>query len=270
MDLFKSHCDKKNKPLIIFNKKFLYTFLSSYKGINVPTIIPKLSVTALMLALALFAHNAESGILIDNFSDFQAVDNGVDGPRGIIGTELLNVQRTITATASSSSTTTEVVVEGSLLTISNDIASNGTASIYYSFSNINLAAFANALLFTVVSIDRPGNEIQMIANGTSFFLLPNFGGIGQHSISFSQFSTPLVFTQLESLELKFQGPETWNAQFSSLTTNSKIVPEPSIAILLAIGLIAVGVTRRKDALVKQHPTIIPSYKQVNSTCAQNI
>jgi hypothetical protein len=237
----------------------------------VPTIIPKLSVTALMLALALFAHNAESGILIDNFSDSQLVDNGVDGSQSIIGTNLNNGQRTLTATASSSSATTEVVVEEGLLTIYNTIASNGIASIKYSFNNIDLTAFANALLFTAVSIDdHPGNEVQMIANGTSFFLLPNFGGIGQHSISFSQFSTPLVFTQLESLELKFQGPKTWNAQFSSLTTNSKTVPEPSIAILLAIGLIAVGVTHRKDVLVKQHPTIIPSYKQVNSTCAQNI
>ena len=247
MDLFKSHCDKKNKPLIIFNKEFLYTFLSSYKGINVPTIIPKLSVTALMLALALFAHNAEAGIVIDNFSDFQAVENDVDGPRGIIGTELLNVQRTITATASSSSTTTEVVVEKGLLTITNDIASNGTASIYYAFSPIDFTAFANAFLLTAKYIDHPGNEVKMIANGSSFLVLPNFNDIGQHSISFSQFSDTSVFTNLQTLELQFQGPETWNARFSSLTT----VPEPSVAVLLAIGLIALGsVIRRKDTLLK--------------------
>ncbi len=235
-----------------------------------PSIIPKLSVTALMLALTLFVHNAESGILIDNFSDFQLVINNTDGSPGITGTNLSNVDRTITATASSIDDYTGVVVEDGLLTIFNSIASNGIASIKYSFNNIDLTAFANALLFTAVSIDRPGNEIQMIANGTSFLVLPDFKDIGQHSVSFSQFSDASVFAQLKSLELQFQGHETWNAQFSSLTTNSKMVPEPSIAILLAIGLIAVGVTRRKDVLVKQHPTIIPFYKQVNSTCAQNI
>lgn len=212
-----------------------------------PTIISKLSVTALMLTLALLTHNAEAGIVIDNFSDYRLVDNSVDGPQSIFGTNLNNVQRTLTATASSSSATTEVVVEEGLLTIYNTIASNGTASIYYAFSPIDLTAFANALLLTTVSTNLPGIEVTMIANGTSTFVLPNFGSIDQYSISFSQFSTPLVFTQLESLELQFQGPETWDAKFSSLTT----VPEPSIAALLVIGLLAIGsATRRKNALVK--------------------
>ena len=206
-----------------------------------------------MLALTLFTHNAESGILIDNFSDSQIATNGGAGPLGIIGTDLINVQRILTATASSTSSTatTEVTVETGLLTIFNSIASNGTASIKYSFNTIDLTAFADDLLLTAVSIDSPGNEFKMIANGSSIFSLPNFGGNGQHSISFSQFSDASVFTHLSNLELIFQGPDSWNAQFSLLTTDSKTVPEPSVAVLLAIGLIAIGsVTRRKDALVK--------------------
>ncbi len=227
------------------------------------TIIPKLSITVLMLALALFTHNAESGIVIDNFSDFQAIDNGSDGPRGITGTDLINAQRTLTATASSSTSTTEVVVEDGLLTIYNTIASKGTASIYYTFNSINLSAFANALQFTAMSVDHPGNEVKIIANNSSSFVLPNFTG-DQHSINFSQFSDASVFTQLNSLRLQFQGPETWNAGFSSLTTVSKTVPEPSLTALFTIGLIAIGsLTHRKDTLVKsckcqRHSTIIPS------------
>ncbi len=208
------------------------------------TLMPKF-ITASMLGITLFAQNAEAGVLIDNFTDFQAAEDDVAGPMTISGTNLSNVKRTLTATPSLGGST-EIVVEDGLLNISNNTDSAGTASIYYSFNTIDLSAFANSFELTSVFNDTINHGVTLIANDSSTFAFQNLSGIGDHYFNFSQFSDPSVFTNLTSLEMKFQGDVAWDAQFSLMT-----VPEPSITALLTIGLVGIAsISRRKIALVK--------------------
>lgn len=182
---------------------------------------------------------AQAGVLIDDFTDYQEAINGTDGPMNIVGTDLPNLLRTLTATASPGSGETEVIVENGLLHISNDSDSSGTVSVFYSFNAIDLTSVAEGFLFDIDFINR-SHEVQVIANATSLFDFVNFGGAGQYEIAFSQFTDPSVFAQLTSLELNFRGVKSWDARFGLLATDSKQVPEPSVIVLLALGFMVMS------------------------------
>ncbi len=207
----------------------------------------KLSITLLTLASALLTHNAAAATLIDDFSDFQIATNEVNHLSPILGTDLQNVERTLTATSNSF---TEIIADDHLLTVSNGFDTE-TTSLYYSFSPINLSALANAFLLTIEDDDQQPYQIQLIANGSSIYGFADFGGIGRHSINFSWFSNPDVFSHLESLEIKFEGSSAWDGQFSRLMADMNSVPEPSVLALLLVGLLGItGIPRGKDSLVK--------------------
>lgn len=224
------------------------SFSPRQKGIDVNAVIPKLYLPGLVIAVGLFTPSAESAVLIDTFSKFQYATNSFSGPVSVPGTSLSNLHRTLTATASSSTATTEIVVEKGKLSISNSTDSTGTASIFYSFNPIDFTTFADVLLLTTQFSDA-NYEVEMVANSTSMLSFQNLGGVGRHIVSFLQFSDPLAFKQLHSLELKLRGAQSaWDARFSSLTAGSATVPEPSATALLAIGVAGIaGVGRRKKA-----------------------
>lgn len=210
----------------------------------------KLSITLLTLASALLTHNAAAATLIDDFSDFQIATNEVNHLSPILGTDLQNVKRTLTATSSTVYSITEIVSEDYLLTINNGFDTE-TTSLYYSFSPINLSALANAFLLTIEDDDQLPYQIQLIANGDSIYGFADFGGIGRHSINFSWFSNPNVFSHLKSLEIKFEGSTAWDGHFSRLMADMNSVPEPSVLALLLVGLLGMtGIPRGKDARVK--------------------
>lgn len=207
--------------------------------------LPGLRLVLLALTLALFAGNAVSATLIDDFSDFQAIGNGSDGPLPISGSDLSGITRSLTATPFANGDTSEVVVEQGLLTVSNG-TNGGFASVLYQFDKINLASLSGAFVLATEFMDL-GHQVQLIAYGIDDYgsnVSSTFGfvdlGLGEHIIAFSQFSDASVFGHLTSLELKFQGTDAWDAQFRLLATNGNSVPEPSVIALLAIGLLASG------------------------------
>ncbi|OAI13235.1 hypothetical protein A1359_12590 [Methylomonas lenta] len=222
---------------------FLITLLG--KALNM--VIRKLVKLIALFTLILSAQTVQAGVIIDDFTDFQAVSNGENGPISVVGTDLPNLLRTLTATASPGNGEAEVVVANGVLNISNDFGSIGTTSIFYSFNTIDLAAIADGFLFNINFIDL-SHEVQMVANATSFFDFVNFGGVGHYEIGFSQFTDPSVFNRLTSLQLNFRGVKNWDARFGSLVTETKSVPEPSVIALLAVGLTALSkVGNRKKA-----------------------
>ncbi|WP_445371413.1 hypothetical protein ACH518_20305 [Methylomonas sp. HW2-6] len=215
---------------------------------KVDKYLPGLRLVLIALSLTLFAEHAVSATLIDDFSDFQAVDNGSDGPVAIVGSDLNGITRTLTATPFSNGDTSEVVVEAGLLTVSNG-PSGGIASVFYSFDTIDLASLAGAFTFATEFMDL-SHQVQLIANGSSIFGFTDLG-LGQHVIAFTQFSDPGVFSNLNSLELKFQGRDAWDAQFKLLATSNNTVPEPPVVALLAIGLLATSFRSPKKSVALQ-------------------
>ncbi|MCK9608363.1 MAG: PEP-CTERM sorting domain-containing protein [Methylomonas sp.] len=195
-----------------------------------------------LLALTAVVGDAESAVLIDDFTTAQSVFNGSTGPVNVTGTQLGNLTRIITAAASPNDAETEVNIGNGFLNISNDSDSAGTASVFYSFDAVNLASVADGLLFNISLIDL-SSEIQLIANGTSVFDFANLGFQGLYEIEFAQFSNPAAFNNLTSLRLNFRGAQSWDGQFGSLTADSKNVPEPSTLFLLTFGLAALARAR---------------------------
>lgn len=188
-----------------------------------------------LLALMSIVHDAQSAVLIDNFATAQSVLNGSTGPVNIGSSQLNNLTRTITASASSDEAETKVEIKNSFLNISNDSDSSGTASIFYSFNATDLTSVADGLLLKISFIDLSA-EIQLVANETSVFGFASLGAEHLYEVDFAQFSNPMVFTNLTSLRLNFRGAQSWDARFGSLTANSKDVPEPSTFLLLALGM----------------------------------
>jgi hypothetical protein len=216
-------------------------------------VIRKLIKLIALFTLILSAQIVQAGVIIDDFTDFQAVSNGENGPVSITGTNLGNLTRIITATPSQGGTSTEVVVEAGAFSINNSNDSNGVSSIFYSFNAIDLAAVADAFLFNIIAIDSNdlSQQVQFIAmNGASSveFGFVNVGGPGQLEIEFSQFTNPAVFSHLMGLRLTFKGVQALDSAFGSLATESKSVPEPSVIVLLVVGLMAMS---QKNPLRKQ-------------------
>jgi hypothetical protein len=216
-------------------------------------VIRKLIKLIALFTLILSAQIVQAGVIIDDFTDFQAVSNGENGPVSITGTNLGNLTRIITATPSQGGTSTEVVVEAGAFSINNSNDSNGVSSIFYSFNAIDLAAVADAFLFNIIAIDSNdlSQQVQFIAmNGASSaeFGFVNVGGPGQLEIEFSQFTNPAVFSHLTGLRLTFKGVQALDSAFGSLATESKSVPEPSVIVLLVVGLMAMS---QKNPLRKQ-------------------
>lgn len=210
----------------------------------------KLSITLLTLASVLSTHNAAAATLIDDFSDSQTATNEVNHLSPILGTDLQNVKRTLTATSSTVYSITEIVSEDYLLTVNNGFDTE-TTSLYYSFNPIDLSALANAFMLTIEDDDQLPYQIQLIANRSSTYGFADFGGIGRHIINFSQFTNPNVFSNLKSLEIKFQGSTAWDGQFSRLVADMNSVPEPSVLALLLVGLLGMTwIPRGKDTLIK--------------------
>ncbi|AEF99303.1 PEP motif putative anchor domain protein [Methylomonas methanica MC09] len=195
-----------------------------------------------LLALAAVASDVQSAVLIDDFSTAQSVMNGSSGPVNVTGSQLSNLTRIITATASPNDAETTVEINHGFLNIYNDFGSTGTASIFYSFDAANLASIADGLLFNIRLIDLSA-EIELIANGTSRFDFANIGVQSLYEIEFAQFSDSSVFSHLVSLRLNFRGAEDWDGQFGPLTADSSNVPEPSTLFLLTFGLGILGYSR---------------------------
>jgi hypothetical protein len=213
----------------------------------VHTLKQKLRLIGSGLVLILLAHNAQSAVVLDGFTNPQYLHGGIQSTDleknhlisdfGITDTVLGHAQRTFHADSGS----TRVIADEGFLSIDTD--STGGASVNYSFDPINLAALANAIALNISFIDL-NVEIQMIANDDSVFAFHNFGGVGHYLIDFSQFSDPAAFAQLHSFELQFRGTTNWDAEFDLLAT----VPEPPVTALLMIGVMAVGLSTRGKIL----------------------
>lgn len=202
--------------------------------------------TPYFLLVSLFAsvvvRDVQAAVLIDDFTTAQSVLNGSTGPVNVTGTQLSNLMRTITATASPDDAETAVDIRNGFLNIFNDFGSTGTVSIFYSFDADDLASVADGFLFNIGVIDLD-SEIELIANETSVFGFANLGAQTLYEIEFAQFTNPAVFKNLTSLRLNFRGVEDWDGQFGLLTVDSNKVPEPSTLLLLAFGLTALGRSR---------------------------
>ena len=205
-------------------------------------VMKKLKIWMVFITLLLTAEYSLAAVMIDDFTDFQAATNETQGPLGVNGSQLSNLARTLTATPSLNAET-EVVVESGALSIANNSDSTGTASIYYSFDPVDLTVGSDALVLDLDFIDL-FHEIQIIANNSSVYGFANLTGVGEYLIGFSQFTNPLVFKQLTSLELKFRGDKAWDAVYGALSTNTT-VPEPSVIALLSLGLMVLSRTQRK-------------------------
>jgi len=214
----------------------------------VTTLKEKLRLIGSTLVLILFAHDVQSAAVLDGFTDVQYAENGIQysdrnhtnqiSDLSITNTVLGHAKRILTATAAPNEFT-DISVNKGKLSISN--SGFGDASVLYSFDTIDLAAFAKAIAINISFIDL-NVEIQLIANDDSVFAFHDFGGAGRYLVDFSQFSDPSEFTHLHSLELQFRGPEAWDAKFTQLAA----VPEPSVTALFLIGLMALGISVRRE------------------------
>ncbi|QPK63355.1 hypothetical protein IVG45_21560 [Methylomonas sp. LL1] len=196
-----------------------------------------------ILASVLFFQGAEAATLIDDFQDAQVAVNGSDGPLAISQphTDLLNLQRTLTATAGGSYQTLIGVDQGVLGVSTDSDTATSSASVYYTFEAIDLTSTASGIFFNVDFIDS-SFQLRMIANATSSFGFKTFDqdDVGRHFVSFSEFSDSSVFAGLQSLELKFEGVNAWDAEFSLMAADVNNVPEPPVLALLGFGLLVVN------------------------------
>lgn len=213
---------------------------------------PKHSILASVIVYCFAITGAHAASVIDNFTFFQVAQNGSDGPINITGSDFGNVTRTLTASPASGGDT-EIDIESGAVHISNGNGATGSASIFYTFTPIDLTTIADSIAFNIGFIDL-SVELQVIANGLALFDFQNFGA-GPHSISFSQFTHPDSFKNLNSLQFNFQGTGTWDANIDSLTAQhtpqvTSTVPEPTTLALLAIGLFYLRKPSVKAARIK--------------------
>lgn len=212
-------------------------------------VISKLTFPLLMFVLALAVRDVEAAVIIDDFADSQEAINVTSSPMSIVGVDAsLGV---VSRTLISSSAGTSIAVEDGYLGVSNDINGAGFASISYGFSGVDLSGLANALQVNVDFVN--GNfGLQVLANGgASEFTLDNLLE-GQLLIAFSDFTNPLVFSALTSLEFKFSGDNgTDLTLFRNIAAvrQPSSVPEPTVLALLVIGLLAIAHKGRKRAAV---------------------
>ena len=214
----------------------------------------KLKFIAAAAALLLSAAS-QAAFVVDNFTDdddvlatanFTVTGSAVP----LFGTSLTSATRTFSATSSGPPAAKEEITAGisfgSVLAISNNAFSTGTARVIYNFDSIDLAAIGPAIILDVLSIDL-NVSVNIIGNGTSSSGFQTFAGPGQFFKNFSGFSDPTQFTHLTSLELDFKGPKSWDGTFSFLTVDTPgRTPEPgSIALVGLAGLGLVAARRRK-------------------------
>ncbi len=211
-------------------------------------VTKKFNRSILLFTGLLLAQTGHAAVMIDDFLAYQRVENASTLPAPVTtGTQLSNLTRILTASQSADSgASTKVIVDDyyGQLSIANNASSKGSASIFYSFNSIDLTAVADALVFDLDFVDLIGHQIQVIANTNSVYGFAAMNVAGLHSILFSEFTDPLVFQHLTSLQINFRGERNWDALYGSISTSTK-VSEPSIFALLSIGLMLMSRVSRK-------------------------
>lgn len=217
----------------------------------------KIAKTPLVLPalLSVFAiQPAAASVLIDDFQTYQEVINGVDGPVPISAahTDLNNLERSLSAAANSPYETYVGIDGGSLVVSTNDPGSTSSASVFYAFDSIDFSSMATALLFNVDAKDAGPIGIEFIVNAGSVHAAQMITLAGHYAFDFADFSNPLAFSNVQSLEIKFSGSNAWDAAFSLLATDTRTgstVPEPNIALLIAIGFAGFAARRQSQSTI---------------------
>lgn len=197
--------------------------------------------------LAFSLQSVNAATIIDDFEDFQEAHNIIQpssGPVTISSTELSGViSRSFGISSTGGEDSGRMYSEAGELSIASDTGSIVNASVIYDFDNINLANMANALLFNIES--DLSTQIEIIVNQTSSFVFQNSPQLTQYIVLFSSFNSPEAFSQLASLRINFNTLEDGDLLMSGISATMTSVPEPSIAALLSIGLLALSRNRLK-------------------------
>ncbi len=211
------------------------------------------------LLLTIVGDSWADALIIDEFTHAQTVvDRGntsgatVSSVTGLTGTDLSNVTRIFSATATggSYSSKEEIISGNHLLKISNSATSSGSATVTWNFDPINFTAFGSAILLEVAAIDL-NVGVEMIANGVSTSGIKTFSQAEDFLVTFNDFSNSSVFANLSSFSLNFTGPQAWDGQFKLLTAGTPVatVPLPPSLVLMGAGLLGmIGVTRKKQLI----------------------
>lgn len=190
--------------------------------------------------LAFNLQSVNAATLIDDFEDFQEAHNIIQsssGPVTISSTELSGVvSRNFYISSTGDEDSGRMYSELGDLSIASDTGSVVSASVSYNFDNINLTNLANALLFDIES--DLSTQIEIIVNQSSSFIFQNSPQLTQYIVLFSSFNSPEAFSQLSSLRINFNTLEAGDLLMSGISATMASVPEPSIAALLSIGLLA--------------------------------
>ncbi|PPD32659.1 MAG: hypothetical protein CTY19_11055 [Methylomonas sp.] len=206
----------------------------------------------LSACLAFSLQPVNAATLIDDFDDFQEAHSIVQpssGPLVISSTELSGViTRSFAISATGDADSGRMYSELGDLSIASDSGTVVNASVSYNFDNINLTNLANALVFDIES--DLATQIEIIVNQSSSFVFQNSPQLTQYVVLFSSFSAPEAFAQLASMRINFHTLEDGDLLMSGISASMVSVPEPSVAALLTIGLLALRRNKIKAIPVK--------------------
>jgi hypothetical protein len=218
--------------------------MKSFRGILLPAVLCLIASSA-----------AQAAFTIDNFTDATptitqtGVGSTTSAPvsgAGILGNRTIGITvDTPLTSASASAGLSPGLATASFNGEYNPVNMNNKFDVNEVFSAVNAITDGDTTVSFLLG-SFFGATVKIIANGTSTFTFTdpvNLGG-SSHSINFSAFSNPAVFSSLNSLEFIETFPNTSpsgpSVSFSGpiLLNNPNVVPEPAaIAMIAQAGLV---------------------------------
>lgn len=238
--------------------------------------------TAIAAALTLVS-GAANALLIDNFADqpqayvISATGIGTETKAGArtaadgSGTNMIGNIRDFDGTTINTGTTAsgDMTIQtkqdfagNDFLSISNEDNVQGTANVKWDNDGaglatagvgIDLTADGTAIVMDVLSIDT-GVTVEMIVKNVAGTVassgVKGFGAPGVFFVNFADFTNSSVFTDVNSIELVFNGSPSWDGSFDfirSANPPTSGAPIPGTIALMGIALAGLGRMRRRKA-----------------------